>query len=144
VKPLFLRKAVAQLARFYFRRFRSRAAKLVLNPLKMKKVLDTAEQNQSFFMGPLERLRKDVLLLTGLTGDWMHGHYKAVPVKSIVGVVGAILYFISPLDAIPDFIPVIGFLDDAFIIGLAIKQIRVDLDRYELWKAAQALGHGKT
>lgn len=41
--------------------------------------------------------------------------------------VGAILYFLAPLDLIPDIIPGMGFADDAIVIGAAIEQIKAAL-----------------
>ncbi|MCY7363439.1 MAG: DUF1232 domain-containing protein [Ignavibacteria bacterium] len=35
-------------------------------------------------------------------------------------IVGALAYFVCPLDAVPDFIPVAGFLDDAGVIAATI------------------------
>lgn len=52
-------------------------------------------------------------------------------------VVGALLYVISPIDVIPDAIPVVGFIDDAAIITAAITQIKKigdDIKNYKKWK----------
>lgn len=52
-------------------------------------------------------------------------------------VVGSLLYVISPIDIIPDAIPVIGFIDDAAIITAAITQIKKigdDIKNYKKWK----------
>ena len=38
-------------------------------------------------------------------------------------IVGSLLYFISPLDLLPDFIPVIGQLDDAIVITLLVSEL---------------------
>jgi len=40
-------------------------------------------------------------------------------VRAVAAVTG--LYLLSPIDLIPDFIPVIGALDDLFIVGLALR-----------------------
>jgi uncharacterized membrane protein YkvA (DUF1232 family) len=53
----------------------------------------------------------------------------------IILVVAALLYLISPIDAIPDFIPVVGWLDDVAVAGLVLGY----LDR----KASQ-LNEGNT
>ena len=45
-------------------------------------------------------------------------------------IVGTILYVASPLDAIPDVVPVLGWLDDASIVGFAISKLADELDRY--------------
>ena len=40
-----------------------------------------------------------------------------------VTLFGAIAYFVLPLDAVPDFLPVIGFTDDAAVLATAIKLV---------------------
>lgn len=42
------------------------------------------------------------------------------PMKVKAGIYGALGYFISPIDLIPDLTPVVGFSDDASAIGLAL------------------------
>ena len=42
------------------------------------------------------------------------------PMKVKAGIYGALGYFISPFDLIPDAVPVVGFSDDASAIGLAL------------------------
>ncbi|WP_167547437.1 DUF1232 domain-containing protein [Flavobacterium xueshanense] len=34
------------------------------------------------------------------------------------------------------FIPVIGYIDDIFVLGLVFSQVKVDLEEYEIWKNA--------
>lgn len=48
--------------------------------------------------------------------------------KSVV--VAAILYFISPLDAIPDFAPFVGYLDDIGIIAWTIRFLGREISNY--------------
>jgi len=45
-----------------------------------------------------------------------------------------VLYFVNPIDALPDVIPFLGITDDAGVFALIINQIRVELDRYKEWK----------
>jgi uncharacterized membrane protein YkvA (DUF1232 family) len=45
------------------------------------------------------------------------------PLKAKLSIVVLLLYIVSPIDLIPDFIPVIGKLDDLVVVGLLIKQI---------------------
>jgi uncharacterized membrane protein YkvA (DUF1232 family) len=51
-------------------------------------------------------------------------------------LVGAIAYFVLPIDAIPDFLPVLGFTDDAAVLAAAIK-LMTDHIRPEHRDAAQ-------
>lgn len=44
--------------------------------------------------------------------------------------VGALAYFISPIDAIPDLIPIAGFLDDAGVISATIAYLKSKMNNY--------------
>lgn len=45
------------------------------------------------------------------------------PMTAKIAIYGALGYFISPIDAIPDIIPITGYVDDLGVLGLAIKSI---------------------
>lgn len=45
--------------------------------------------------------------------------------------IGALIYLISPIDAIPDVIPVVGLTDDVGIILAAVAKLATDLKNYE-------------
>jgi uncharacterized membrane protein YkvA (DUF1232 family) len=48
--------------------------------------------------------------------------------KSVI--VGALIYFITPIDLIPDFIPILGYLDDLGVIMAAVKFLGSELVPY--------------
>lgn len=84
--------------------------------------------------GPIDKFYRELLFLFGLVKDSINGSYKDVPKGSIIVIIMGILYFLSPIDLIPDFIPFIGFSDDAFVLGLVFKQVNNDLEKYKNWK----------
>jgi uncharacterized membrane protein YkvA (DUF1232 family) len=65
------------------------------------------------------------LLWTVLRGDarqlWFALRHPEAPSWLKVGTVLVVLYVLSPIDLIPDFIPVVGFLDDIVLVPLAIR-----------------------
>lgn len=67
-------------------------------------------------------LPRFVLLLRGLLGD------PRVPRRSKLILAGTLLYLVSPIDVIPDFVPGLGQLDDIVVALLALHSIlnRVD------------------
>ena len=85
----------------------------------------------------LERFTTDVGLFISLVKDYSQGNYRTVPYKSIAAVVAGLVYILNPLDIIPDFIPVIGYIDDAIIIAFCLKMVEKDLLTYQVWKEAQ-------
>jgi uncharacterized membrane protein YkvA (DUF1232 family) len=64
----------------------------------------------------------------------------ATPAKVKLLIVGAIAYFVMPFDAIPDFLPLIGFTDDAAVIAATIATVRAHLTEAHYEKARAFLG----
>ncbi|MFJ7934748.1 YkvA family protein [Sporosarcina sp. NPDC096371] len=62
-----------------------------------------------------------------------------VPKSSKMIVVGALSYLIFPVDLIPDFIPVVGIVDDASVIAAAVFKIIQHIDDDVKHKAKQQL-----
>ena len=79
-------------------------------------------------------LLSDIPLLVSLVKSYVEGEYKEIPYNSIVAVVATLLYVISPIDIIPDIIPVVGFTDDAMAVAFCMKMIHGDLEKYTAWR----------
>lgn len=77
-------------------------------------------------------------LLCSMVYDYVNKDYRAVPVGTIIGITAALLYLVSPVDLIPDFIPVVGQMDDAAVIAYVLKSVNNDLKEYQKWKTEQA------
>lgn len=45
-------------------------------------------------------------------------------------IIACLLYFITPIDVIPDFILGVGYLDDALVVGYAVKTLADVIKRY--------------
>ncbi|MCE1115195.1 MULTISPECIES: YkvA family protein [Pseudomonas] len=89
--------------------------------------------------GPkLGQLREDVRLMQALCLAWWRGEYRAVSPKALVTVVAGLLYFVSPLDAIPDWLLGVGFLDDIAVLGWVLKTVADELSRFRAWRDSQA------
>jgi len=84
--------------------------------------------------GPLGKFVADLKLLFAIIKDYYNGDYRQVPFWTIAAIVTALLYVLSPIDAIPDFIPVVGYLDDAAVVTVCLKMIKQDLQVYKEWK----------
>ncbi len=82
--------------------------------------------------GSLEGLWQDIRLLYSLITDSVRGRYK-VPYRTIGAVAFTLLYLVNPFDLIPDIIPFVGYIDDAFVVSLCIKFIGTDLEKYRKW-----------
>ena len=52
-----------------------------------------------------------------MLGEVFTGKYKKVPVGTIAAIVGTLLYVLSPIDFIPDFMSVVGYLDNVAMLA---------------------------
>ena len=82
----------------------------------------------------LSGLFDDLMLLSSLVKDYWKGRYRKIPYKAIAAISFTILYVLNVVDLVPDFIPGLGLLDDATIVGLCLKMVSTDIEQYKLWK----------
>lgn len=110
------------------------AQEYINDPDKLKKLLEDSTKKASSLKGPLDELASMLKVLFSLIRDWINGSYREIPVGSILVIIAAILYFLSPVDLIPDFLPIIGLSDDVIVVALAYKQVKADIEKYKVWK----------
>lgn len=112
----------------------TKASEIIKDKKKAKKLLEEAMQkakeNRS---GPVDEMWSTLQLVFSLVRDWIKGDYKNIPKGSLIIIIIGLIYFITPLDMIPDLIPG-GFVDDVVILGFLLKQIGSDIDNYKIWK----------
>ncbi|MNP05985.1 hypothetical protein D3C76_979510 [compost metagenome] len=89
--------------------------------------------------GPrLSKLREDVGLMQALCLAWWRGEYRAISPKALVTVVAGLLYFVSPVDAIPDWLLGVGMLDDIAVLAWVLKAVSDELAAFSAWRHRQA------
>ena len=73
--------------------------------------------------------------IISMLDDYYHGRYKKIPTAALLGSLGILAYLVSPLDLIPDNVPILGFIDDAFIINTVVTLcVDKELERYRQWR----------
>ena len=97
-----------------------------------QKVMDNQEKIEKMASNDtLHKYLADITLYFQMLGDVFTGKYKKVPVGTIAAIVGTLLYVLSPIDIIPDFIPVVGYLDDAAMLAVCLNFTRFDVEEYK-------------
>ena len=91
-------------------------------PGKVQALLNSMGKKVPYVRGLVDR----VLLLYRLMRDKDYSLQWSS--KSIL--LGGLLYFISPFDFFPDFIPLVGYIDDAFVVSTVINALAGEIERY--------------
>lgn len=86
------------------------------------------------FKGNMAEFSGNVQLLLRMVKAYASGNYKVLPWKSLVSIVAVLIYFVSPIDLIPDFLPVIGITDDIALVVWLMKTIGEDIDKFSEWE----------
>lgn len=55
----------------------------------------------------------------------------SLPEEDRKRVLAALVYFVDPSDVIPDSVPVLGYLDDAIMIELCVRDLKHEIDAYD-------------
>lgn len=84
----------------------------------------------------LKEVAQDLTLMMKLLRAYAAGTYHEVPWKSMVSIVAACLYFLNPLDLVPDFL-VLGMIDDVQVVMLTAALVRGDLRKFKKFLAQQ-------
>ena len=80
--------------------------------------------------GTLDQIRDDLSTLVQLVRAYASGTYRDVPRSSLLLIAAGVLYFVSPLDLIPDVLIGVGFLDDFTVLTYVIRIVRGEIERF--------------
>jgi uncharacterized membrane protein YkvA (DUF1232 family) len=69
--------------------------------------------------------------------EYQRDEYRDMAAPKLLIIIAALIYFVSPFDVIPDWVPVLGHIDDAFVVSLALKSVRADLDTFMAWETSR-------
>lgn len=108
-----------------------KAGEILRQEDKLLKTLNDAKEKISIHRHKLKKMLKEIELLILMIRSYTAGNYRQMPWKTILMALAAIVYFVNPLDIIPDFIAMFGFVDDAAVIGFVINAIREDISQFE-------------
>ncbi|TRZ38911.1 DUF1232 domain-containing protein [Niallia circulans] len=117
-----------------YQKHEKKAAALVEQPARLAGLLKKAIPKASSKRRGLSPVWEKLQLLFSLVRAYQDGTYRSISKKSMVLIVAGILYFISPIDLIPDFIFGLGIVDDALVLKYVLQAVNQELITYKNWK----------
>ena len=118
-----------------FERAMTRAGLYVRHKEKLPWLLDKAtykaEQHYQSLLASWESFQVFIRLIR----CWLSGTY-AVPVESTLMSVGAVIYLVSAFDLIPDSVPVLGLVDDVWVINFVARANLRVISHFRNWEVS--------
>jgi len=120
-----------------FSKAKREAKEILGNKEKLKGLVTQAREKLESMQGT-DKVWKNMINVINtfirMIKAYINGQYKEIPWKSMLMLVAGIVYFIMPLDLIPDFIPITGFMDDLTIIIWIYRTLKIDIEAFEIWE----------
>ena len=117
---------------------RAKAADYIQDKDKLAGLIDRASVKATGKQGKLKDVWASLMSFFRLIRAYVNGSYCQVSAKALLMIVTAVVYFVSPIDLIPDFILGLGLIDDATVLAWTIKACAADLAAFMAWENRQA------
>lgn len=83
--------------------------------------------------------KEKLSIFSRMAQAYVSGKYRAVPWKAVMTILAAIIYFLNPIDLIPDFVPLMGLTDDFGVLVWVYNSVSTEIDKFLEWeKSTQA------
>ncbi|MCA0993041.1 DUF1232 domain-containing protein [Bacillus hwajinpoensis] len=119
-----------------FKRMTKKAVSVMKDKDRMQEVSIESLKKGALYKGRkgMDDMWVDVKTFSRLVQEVRKGRYRDISKKSVIMIVGALLYFVSPIDAVPDLLVGIGLLDDVAVIGFVAGQLKNELEKFREWE----------
>ena len=115
----------------------SKAKKIINDDEKLKKLIEDVLKKLKEISSDKKtsaKLNDSLRLFIRIINAYTSKEYTYVPWKTICLIVAGLIYFIYPVDLIPDLIPVSGLIDDIALIAWIYESIQDDIDNFLEWE----------
>ncbi len=85
--------------------------------------------------GRLAEIKDNMLECINYVRDIISGKYKDYSVAALLSILAGIIYVVSPIDIIPDFLPIAGMVDDAAVFLFIVQSVNGELEKYRKTKS---------
>lgn len=115
-----------------------KAEALLKDDVRMESFLEKIEKKIKWIPFLAQEF-KNIPTMVSMVRSYLRGNYTKIPKRTILAIVSALIYFLSPIDVVPDWIPLLGQLDDAIIIASCWNLVNKDVEDYRQWKKESTL-----
>ncbi|WP_055149729.1 YkvA family protein [Jiulongibacter sediminis] len=84
--------------------------------------------------GAFDSIREKVVTLGKLLKAYASGQYRDIELKNLIIMIASLVYFLSPIDLVPDFLPLLGYADDIALLTYVLRSVAEEVEKFELWE----------
>ncbi|MBV6643613.1 MAG: DUF1232 domain-containing protein [Cyclobacteriaceae bacterium] len=121
------------------KRIFERSKDFINNNEKVKALLRKAKDKLQVLQEDTEERNvfiSNIRLVMRMIQSHFNGTYQSFSNKSLLMLIFSLVYFITPIDLIPDFIPALGFTDDISVLYFVLQSLASDIENYKRWEKA--------
>ena len=115
-----------------------KAEALLKDDVRMESFLEKIEKKIKWIPFLAQEFN-NIPTMVSMVRSYLRGNYTKIPKRTILAIVSALIYFLSPIDVVPDWIPLLGQLDDAIVIASCWNLVNKDVEDYRQWKKESTL-----
>ena len=117
---------------------KEKAESLIGDPAQIDALLGQLQEKLKGLPAEAMQQFANVPLMASMVKSYVSKEYTAVSPKVVIALVSAFLYLVKSKDLIPDYIPVIGLVDDLAVAAVALTVCKPELEAYAAWRDAGA------
>lgn len=118
----------------YFNIAKNRAKYIFRDKQKLIQLLLGVARKISTNNVEFKSIRTKLKVILRMVRAYAVGKYKLIPWKSIILLTAVLIYFLMPLDLMPDFIPVTGYIDDFSLLLWVYNHLQDDINTFVWWE----------
>ncbi|MEP2026091.1 MAG: YkvA family protein [Reichenbachiella sp.] len=120
-----------------FKKYQNKATEVLKDNKRVQSLLGSTREKLTEVLENNDRLKDfsdKVYVMIRMVKAQIAGDYREFPWRTLAMMVGALIYFVTPLDLIPDVIPILGLTDDISIVYWIYKSVQEDIEKFEAWE----------
>lgn len=120
----------------FFKGAMGKAPRIARNAESLLKLLrNSLQKTQEMGVGGMfDEIRERIVILGRMIKAYASGEYRQIELPNLLKIIAGLIYFIAPIDVLPDFLPLIGLSDDIALLIFIMKSIGDEINRFEKWE----------
>lgn len=131
MKPSFLTSSIQK----FYPATAGKIIEIIESNVLLEKLATKVYNSAEFAVQKYADIAERIKIIVRMLQSWNNKEYTDIPYTTIFLSTAILLYFVSPIDLFPDFIPIIGGLDDMILLGFLLETIDKEIEKFIAWES---------